>query len=558
LPKIAPTRETPLGADENPFTLPAARGGASSPANPPPPAKPDGKTPPAPDKPKAEPKAEPPAPKEGLGARLMRSLRREPSEDAAKSAAPVPESAPVEPAEKKGFSLPSARMIEPDPAVPPPDLEPEPAPVVASIPPAVGALPPLLEPAAAPVAEPEPEVEIIDEPPAPKPMARPPVAAAPDAPAAKTPPAALPPAPIPDLDALSDPLAGADALPPYQPPPAAPPHPAAAPASGAPAPAPAPTAAQPAPGARTSPVYIAAIAGAALGTVSVLAVYLLLRNDNSTANRPVTEAPFARGTGSPMGVAAPAVGAAVPAPASGVPAPTVTPAPSVVSPAPVIGNPDAPLPKTIGAPTTEGGPISVPSPVAAPKASPEAEAGRPAATFTVAPRVVVAGQEPPKPKPKPKALPEDSDEPDDAAAPADKPRARASTPAAARRPKGPSWAFEGVVFDLLTARGVFAAKLIFLDPDGNQAGTVETGPGGRYKVLLPVLAGGGYSMKISHQDYTERYIDEGDATSSLREATPEERKILMSAASRNLPWVGNLKKTMHRDLALVPRSPEEP
>jgi hypothetical protein len=116
--------------------------------------------------------------------------------------------------------------------------------------------------------------------------------------------------------------------------------------------------------------------------------------------------------------------------------------------------------------------------------------------------------------------------------------------------------FEGVVFDLLTARGVFGAKLIFLNPDGDVVGETDTGPAGRYKIALP--PGSGYKLKISHGDYTERYIDEGDATSSLREATPEERKILMSAAARNLPWAGSEAKPVHRDLALVPKTPEEP
>ena len=131
----------------------------------------------------------------------------------------------------------------------------------------------------------------------------------------------------------------------------------------------------------------------------------------------------------------------------------------------------------------------------------------------------------------------------------------ASFPAPAVKPQGPSWTFEGVVFDLLTARGVSGAKMIFVDADGNVVGETETGSAGRYKIALP--PGIGYELKIEHDNYAGRYIDEGDAASPLREATPAERRILMRAAARNLPWVGNARNAVLRDLALVPRAPEE-
>jgi hypothetical protein len=133
----------------------------------------------------------------------------------------------------------------------------------------------------------------------------------------------------------------------------------------------------------------------------------------------------------------------------------------------------------------------------------------------------------------------------------------AQAAAAEPRPaKVPQWTFEGVVFDLLTARGVFAAKLVFLDRRGKVVATTESGEGGRYKIRIP--AGSGYTLKISHGDYPGRYLDEGEATSSLRYASPEERKLLMSAAARHLPWTGDPRKTARRDLALVPSSSESP
>lgn len=228
---------------------------------------------------------------------------------------------------------------------------------------------------------------------------------------------------------------------------------------------------------RGSPVYIAAVAGAAIGTVSVLAVSLLLRQEAAPVQHPASGAsPFAARN-----------------------------APSEAAP---------PAPK---------------------------DDMRPAASFTATPRVTMAASAIPEP-----------------AKPAVPKPAAAKKPARRAKSKGPAWVFEGVVFDLLTARGVFAAKLSFVDPDGNVVGETSTGGGGGYKAVLPVGGPHGYALKISHGDYTERYIDEGDATSSLREATPEERKILMHAGVRNLPWVGLPKKSVRRDLGLVPLTLEEP
>jgi len=274
-----------------------------------------------------------------------------------------------------------------------------------------------------------------------------------------------------------------------------------------------------------------------------LAVYLLLRPDTTTGAKSSGESPFARTA------AAPAVASAA---TPSAPQPPAAEAPKLPVAAPAPAAPAA-VPAAAAAP-------AAPAAVAAPAAAPESN--RPSASFAVQPRVVVANE---KPAPAPAAEPVDASD-DEPAAPAPVKKPRASRPAAEapRRPKkpkapaGPLWNFEGVVFDLLTARGVFAAKLAFMDADGNLVGEAETGPGGRYKAELPVGPTSGYTLKILHSDYTSRYIDEGDATSSLREATAEERQILMQAAARNLPWVGNPSKTLRRDLALVPKSPEEP
>jgi hypothetical protein len=251
---------------------------------------------------------------------------------------------------------------------------------------------------------------------------------------------------------------------------------------------------------------IAALAGAGLGTVSVLAVYLLMRPDSAPVSNSSASSPFGGGSASPA--AAPPV-----APPAAVP--EQSPPPRIEAPPPAEAPPAA----------------QSPAPVS------EQDDSRPAASFASAPHSIVTG-EAPSPAAKPEA-------------------AAAAVPAPAdARKTGAHWTFSGTVFDLLTARGVFGAKLVFLDSEGDVVGETDTGPAGRYKITIP--AGTGYTLKISHGDYTGRYIDEDDAAGSLRNATPEERRILMNAAARNLPWKGDPKKPVRRDLALVPRTPEEP
>jgi hypothetical protein len=174
--------------------------------------------------------------------------------------------------------------------------------------------------------------------------------------------------------------------------------------------------------------------------------------------------------------------------------------------------------------------------------APTADFVRPAATFAAEPRVVVNGA--PEPQPAPAAAPPP------APAPAPAPAAAPSSPAPSKAaPESvDAWTFEGVVFDLLTTRGVFAVRLVFVDDRGGVAGETETGADGRYKIEIP--SGAGYTVKIAHGDYTGRYIDDPDG--SLRTASSDERRLLMQAAAHNRTWVGNPKKAVYRDLALVP------
>lgn len=183
-------------------------------------------------------------------------------------------------------------------------------------------------------------------------------------------------------------------------------------------------------------------------------------------------------------------------------------------------------------------------PPAAPAAAP-AEDFHPSATFAGAPRALVNGSAPAAPAETP--LPP-VPLPSQAAAPG------AEAPQAPSAPQV-SWTFEGTVFDLLTLRPVYAAKLSLFDADGNDVGQAESGPNGHYKLTVP--SGIGYTLKIERDDYTDRYVDEGDAGGPPSAADAGARKILMDAAPRHLPWVGNSREAVQRDLALIPKPLDE-
>jgi hypothetical protein len=123
--------------------------------------------------------------------------------------------------------------------------------------------------------------------------------------------------------------------------------------------------------------------------------------------------------------------------------------------------------------------------------------------------------------------------------------------------KGPLWTFEGSVIDFMTGHGIFAAKLVLVDPSMDEVAEVETNDEGHYKISVPALAAGGYTPKLIHQDYTPQYIDDQTVTASVKDASTEQRRILMHASVRHLPWTGKAKSTIHRDIALIPPPEQE-
>lgn len=302
---------------------------------------------------------------------------------------------------------------------------------------------------------------------------------------------------------------------------------------------------------RPSAVYVAAFAGGALGLLSISAIFMMLRTDPQGSARPTGSSPFGKRSS----------GDATMTPVLDEPAPA---APESLAPhapvfSPPTGSGEAPPPTSIPAPAVSraieppkpGGidtlpsdapkavatPTPVPAPVAPKLAVPELVTppqpvpARPTATFAQTAR----------PKPVPVPVPS-----------VNKPKA-----AGAKKPTGPQWIFEGTIYDLLTTRGVYGARLVFIDAEDSEVASAEAGEGGHYHVSMKAGPAEGYAMRVMHDDYTSKHIDELDSTSSVRKADLEQRKFLMQAGSRSLPWIGTVGKPVRRDMALVPKiSPE--
>jgi len=276
-----------------------------------------------------------------------------------------------------------------------------------------------------------------------------------------------------------------------KPAPAEPPKAAAAPSSK---PA---TEAAAKPAGRQSAVYLAALAGGVLGLFSIGAIFMMLRSDPQGAPQPTGSSPFGKRSS----------GDATMTPVFDEPAPQAPPA--ALSPALVMAS-DEPLP------------TSIPAPVAS-------RPGAPPSPGADAPRALA----PPAPTPAPAPAP----------APVYAPK----------KPLGPQWLFEGTVYDLLSTRGVYGVRLLFIDAEDNEIASVETGEGGRYRAAMKAGPLEGYALRIVHDDYSGKHIDELDSTSSVRKADLEQRKFLMQAGARSLPWIGAVGKPVRRDMALVPK-----
>ncbi len=141
------------------------------------------------------------------------------------------------------------------------------------------------------------------------------------------------------------------------------------------------------------------------------------------------------------------------------------------------------------------------------------------------------------------------------AAPLPVARETETSPAATPAPSSiPEWVFEGFVYDILSTQGVFGARLAFIDSQNNEVASLTTTEDGHYLATMKPGPAEGYTVRITHNDYAEKYIAEPSSTSSLRKAGLEARKALLAAGAHSLPWIGAVAKSVRHDLALVPKT----
>ncbi len=131
-----------------------------------------------------------------------------------------------------------------------------------------------------------------------------------------------------------------------------------------------------------------------------------------------------------------------------------------------------------------------------------------------------------------------------------------AAPVPRAQPRRPSWKFSGMAFDLMTGEPVYAAKIILQDAHGQDVGSAETNADGLYSLAVPADAAG-YQLKIKRTDYLERCVDQGPGTRALRQATPDERLVLIHAVNSR-PWIGAAGRETVHDLALIPVNAGQP
>lgn len=98
------------------------------------------------------------------------------------------------------------------------------------------------------------------------------------------------------------------------------------------------------------------------------------------------------------------------------------------------------------------------------------------------------------------------------------------------RPKAVfEWRMRGVVYDLITLKPVPGAHLIFTDNTTNSRAQILTDSKGRYRAVLPSLAGRGYLVSLSKAGYLKSYLNPG--TEGVADLPLERRRELVQELS---------------------------
>ncbi len=117
------------------------------------------------------------------------------------------------------------------------------------------------------------------------------------------------------------------------------------------------------------------------------------------------------------------------------------------------------------------------------------------------------------------------------------------------------WKVRGVIYDLVTLKPVPGVHMIFTDNVTNSRVQIKTDEEGRYKALLPFLAGRGYLVTLSKAGYEKSYLDPG--TEGVSEMTVERRteisKELASLIAEPASLQPNADTPLVTDFHLAPK-----
>ena len=151
--------------------------------------------------------------------------------------------------------------------------------------------------------------------------------------------------------------------------------------------------------------------------------------------------------------------------------------------------------------------------------------------------------------PPPVAAPAPAPVPAPVPAPAPVPEVKKEEPKPQEEPEPvPTWTAEGKVYDMLSLRPAFGAKLRFTAKRERPV-EVETNEAGRYRATLPEVEGG-YTLAIQLPDIDNaRYFDEIDPP--YRTLEQAERLQLQQMVPSHKPWNAKGGARLRRDLVVV-------
>ncbi len=95
------------------------------------------------------------------------------------------------------------------------------------------------------------------------------------------------------------------------------------------------------------------------------------------------------------------------------------------------------------------------------------------------------------------------------------------------RPPAPpptEWKLRGHIYDLATLTPLAGVTLELVDEQTNTRRKTRTSADGLYRVIVPALSGGGYTVSVTKNGYSANYLD--PATPAVRELSPADRRSL--------------------------------